>query len=295
MLKQDTEALYADMLEQLDRINGSLKESVQNLTDSLFCITSTMGKLKRMVGQSTFGSQQEEIHFFKYTKPKFYCWYIYVVELHNILSAVPVGTDQMVRNYFMDELGMVNRCFNIYSFAYQYYLKDETSKDDEFFLCRNKSPFPAGQELVSPDVDFSTNQDYIFAKFRAYEMLRDFIIRRLRLLYQNPDNVFIAELLASRNRWWSGDKVELIEIAYGIYYTQRINGGKAEIGDVVGWLEDSLHIDLSQAYRMFLDIRRRKTISYTKYLDEMREAIIKHIEESLKYRTDNKQRKSVHK
>lgn len=288
MLTHEIEKLYSRMLEQLEGINGSLKDSVQNLTESLFCIALAMNALKNLVSQNPFGSPAEEITFFKYTKPRFYCWYIYTVELHNILSAVPVGTDQMVRNYFMDELGMVNRCFNIYSFAYQYYLKDETSKDEDFFLCRNKSPFPAGQELVSPDVDFSTNQDYIFAKFRAYEMLRDFIIRRLRLLYQNPDNVFIAELLAAKNRWWSGDKVELIEIAYGIYYTQRINDGKAEIGDVVGWLEDSLHIDLSQAYRMFLDIRRRKTISYTKYLDEMREAIHKHIDETNSYKPKNK-------
>jgi hypothetical protein len=99
-------------------------------------------------------------------------------------------------------------------------------------------------------------------------------------LYQNPDNLFIAELLSNKNRWWSGDKVELVEIAYGIYYTRRINGGRAEISDIIGWLEDSLNVDLGQAYRMFLDIRRRKTVSYTKFLDEMRGAIEDHIEQS---------------
>lgn len=290
---KDTEKLYSGMLRQLDKINGSIKESVQNLTASLSCVALVMNQLKHGVKASPFSDDQQEITFFKYTKPRFYCWYIYIVELHNILCGVPVGTDQMIRDYYMDELGIVNRCFRIYSFNYQYYLSDETAKDEEFFLCRNKAPFPAGQELMAADVGFSTNNDFMFSKFRAYEMLRDFIIRRLRLLYRNPDNTFINELLANKNRWWSGDKVELIEIAYGIYYTQRINGGKAEIGDVVQWLEDSLNIDLAQAYRMFLDIRRRKTVSYTKYLDEMREAIHRHIEESVKHRPEKKKRPSL--
>jgi len=85
-------------------------------------------------------------------------------------------------------------------------------------------------------------------------------------------------------RSWSGDKIELVEIAYGIYYTQRLNNGKAEISDIIDWLEESLNTDLSQAYRMFVDIRRRKTISYTKFIDEMRHEINVHIEDSIKYR-----------
>ncbi|TCC95005.1 RteC domain-containing protein [Pedobacter hiemivivus] len=282
------ELLYAGMQTQLEHINGSLKASVQNLTSSLVCIASTLELLKAFIREHPFETPDAEIYFFKYTKPRFYCWYIYVVELHNILATVPVGTDQMLRDYYMDELGIINRCFKVYSFSYQYYLQDETIKDSEFFLRKNRIEFPIGQEHLTADPEFSTNQDYMFSKFRAYEMLRDFIIRRLRLLYQNPDNVFIAELLASKNRWWSGDKVELIEIAYGIYYTQRINGGKAEISHVIEWLEDSLNIDLSQAYRMFLDIRRRKTISYTKYLDEMREAIHQHIDETNSFKPKKK-------
>lgn len=282
------EQIYSGMQAQLEHINGSLRASIQNLTSSLVCIASTMDRLKAFIREHPFENSQAEILFFKYTKPRFYCWYIYAIELHNILANVPVGTDQMIRDYFMDELGIINRCFKTYSFSYQYYLNDESVKDNDFFLRNSRIPFPPGQEYQVPDPEFSTNQDYIFSKFRAYEMLRDFIIRRLRLLYQNPDNVFIAELLASKNRWWSGDKVELIEIAYGIYYTQRINGGKAEISHVIEWLEDSLHIDLSQAYRMFLDIRRRKTISYTKYLDEMREAIHQHIDETNSYKPKKK-------
>src|SRR3546814_93929 len=270
MITEDIEILYSGMTEQLESINGTLKDSLANLTDSLSCTAATIQHLRQYIRACPFTDDQDEIHFFKYTKPRFYCWHIYVVELHHILSAVPVGTDQMVRDYYMNELGVINRFIRQHAFGYEYYLADETAKDANFFLCRNKSTFSPGQEHQPEDSGFSTEMDYLFSMFRAYEMVRDFIIRRLRLLYRNPDNSIMAELLVGRKRRWSGDKVELIEIAYGIYYTQRINDGKAEIADIVGWLEESLDVDLAQAYRMFVDITRRKTVSYTKYLDEMR-------------------------
>lgn len=288
-MRKDTEKLYAQMLAQLEAINGSVKDHIQNLNESLNCTVSTLDKLRELVRSHQFSSDTQEIEFFKYQKPHIHCWHIYVIEMHHILIGVPIGTDQQIREYYMDELGIINRFFRRYAFHYQYYLADEIFKDEDFFLSRNKTAFPPGQEEHAQG-SFSTSLDFLFAKFRAFEMLRDAIIRRVRLLYQQADNAFMSELMVSKKRWWSGDKVELIEIAYGIYYTHRINGGKAEIGDIVQWLEESLHVDLGQAYRMFLDIRRRKTISYTKFLDEMREAIRKHIEESFSYRPRKKQK-----
>jgi len=291
MITQDIEILYSGMTEQLESINGTLKDSLANLTDSLSCISAAIQHLRQYLRAHPFADDRDEIHFFKYTKPRFYCWHIYVVELHHILGAIPVGTDQMVRDYYMNELGVIDRFIRQHAFEHEYYLADETAKDDEFFLCRNKSAFSPGQEHQPEDNGFSTEMDYMFSTFRAYDMLRDFIVRRIRLLYKNPESSIMAELLAGRKRRWSGDKIELIEIAYGIYYTQRINEGKAEISDIVGWLEDSLDVDLAQAYRMFVDITRRKKVSYTKYLDEMRGAIHGQIRESLKY----KPRKKVYK
>lgn len=282
MDQKQIENLYEEMLDQLEIVNGSVKNHVRNLTDSLYCTVNALNRLRDIQRANPFADDDEEIDFYKYRKPCIHCWHIYVIELHHILNGVPIGTDQVIRDYYMDELGAINRFFRRYSFQYQYYLADESAMDGDFFLSRNKEPFPPGQEDLRSEGGFSTNLGFLFAKFRGLEMLRDTIIRRVRLLYQHSDNTFMTELMGNKNRWWSGDKVELIEIAYGIYYTHRINGGKAEIGDIVEWLEESLNVDLGRAYRKFLDIRRRKTVSYTKYLDEMREAIHKHIEESLR-------------
>lgn len=278
------ENLYAGMLEQLERINGSVRESAINLEESLRCMATTIRELRQQVRQHPFGSEKDEIHFFKHTKPRFSAWQIYILELHQVLSAVPIDTEERIRDYYREELRVRDRFFRLHAFHYQYYLASEQCKDEAFFLRRNRSAFPPGQELLATDPDFSTNLDHLFGMFRAYEMLRDFLIKRIRILYQEPNHTFVKEIMDSRKRRWSGSKTELVEFAYGIYFSRRVNGGKADISDIIGWLEESFNEDLAQAYRMFVDITRRKTISHTQYLDEMRGAIHRHIEESLQYK-----------
>jgi hypothetical protein len=283
MLLEFSETIYAELEDELEQIKGSMQKSVKKLSDSIFVVTGKMNVLRKFVSDHPFETQDEEIHFFKHIKPRFYCWYVYLLEEHAVVSAEPNGPDQEVRDYYLRELSFIRRYFSQNEFLYQYYLNEETVKDDKYFLRENLIPLQLINGVLVIDPEFSTNEDYAFAKFKAYELLQRFIINRIKLLYQAPDSMLLAELLTGKNRRWTGDKVNLIEIAYGIYYTGQMNDGKAEIGDIVSWLENSLQIDLGRAYRKFIDIRRRKTLSYTKYLDDMRESIHRKIEESNRY------------
>ena len=181
-------------------------------------------------------------------------------------------------------IAIVKRNFNQSQFTYQYFLQGETALDEDYFLRKNFNPNHPGLTALFTENKTATNQGYQFAKFRAGEMLQDFLINRIRLLYKTPDNVLLAELLTGTKRRWTGEKINLIELAYGIFYTGQMNDGKAEINDIVSWLEESLQVDLGRAYRKFVDIRRRKTLSYTKYLDEMRNAIHLKIDENDRYK-----------
>jgi hypothetical protein len=51
-------------------------------------------------------------------------------------------------------------------------------------------------------------------------MLKSFLITGLKLLYQNPDSIFLKEMLSVKRHRWSGDKMELVEFAYEIFYTR---------------------------------------------------------------------------
>ena len=274
--------------ERLAEIDGSMLTPFEKFSDSLYEITININELRTKVAESKFTNDLQEITFFKNDYPRFYSLMIYASEEYNISSTVPAGTDQMVRDYYLQELSVIKRSFDHNQFAYQYFMNSETVLDENYFLRKNFTPYHPGLPLLTIDEVTDTNMGYQFAKFRAYEMLQALIIKKIQTLYHKPDNTVINELLVGNNRRWTGEKINLIEIAYGIYYTGQMNDGKAELKDVINWLETSLNVDLNQAYRMFLDIRRRKTTSYTKYLEKMSQIIQLHIEESFDYKPKSK-------
>lgn len=284
MKKAFIENLYSGMMVKLEEINGTFKDPAEHLNEALCCIHAAITDLRAHVRRHPFEADQEEIKFFKYTKPRICGLQTYIVERHRILSSVPVSTDQEIRAFYEEELRSINRIFRLYPFQYQYYRTAEDGKDRAFFLRRNRSPFPPGRELLPSDPDFSTELDHLFMLFGAYEKLRDFLIRRIRLSYKEANDSLLEESMKAKERRWVGTKVELVELAYGLYLTKRINDGKAEISDIVAWLEESFQVDLAQVYRMFADIARRKSTSYTKYIDEMGKAVCQHIERPLTYR-----------
>jgi len=281
--------------EFIDELYYKLEGELIGMGDStefyprrLAAISGALKELKARVLLEGFLTDRDEVMFFKFIKPRFYVLYIYEVELFNLISGVPVGTDDMVRDYYISELSFIKRFYSLHSFLYDYYSREEEAMDNAFFLRRNLdslSPDVAGTCVIGiGDDGFSTNQDYNFAKFRALEKLQDYILERIRFIYVRPEPVLPADLLLVKGKLqWTDEKIKLVELAYGIFLSGSINGGKLEIADVVAWLERSLNIDLGVAYRKFISIGRRKNVSYTKYLDEMREKIVGYISEKDKY------------
>ena len=287
-MKDFINKLYMEMEEDLSVFADTGTTPVNRLSSSLNCVSIALDKLKAHVDEHGFESEAAEIEFFKVHKPRFYCWKIYLVEEYGIIANLPKGSSQMQRQYYLNELVLLERIANQNRQVWQYYTDHESYRDAEYFLRANYVPYLPGQDYHHTLAGFTTNQDYLFARFRAGQMLQDFIITKISRLETTVAEDLAGKVLGRRKRRWTGDKINLIEIAYGIYFTGQMNDGKADIKEIIAWLETSLHIDLSQAYRMFLDIRRRKTTSYTKYLESMCKAIAEHIEETYNYKPKKK-------
>jgi hypothetical protein len=288
IMKDFINKLYNEMEEDLSVFADAGTTPVNRLSSSLNCVSIALDNLKAFVDSHPFTTEAEEIEFFKTSKPRFYCWKIYLVEEFSIEANLQKGSSQMQRQYYLNELALLERTHNHFRQVYQYYIDHETNRDAEYFLRQNYIPYLPGQDYHQPPTGFSTNQDYLFARFRANRMLQDMIITRITRLENTAVEELAGKVLSRRKRRWTGDKINLIEIAYGIYFTGQMNDGKADIKEIIAWLETSLNIDLSQAYRMFLDIRRRKTTSYTKFLESMCAGIAQHIEETWNYKPKKK-------
>lgn len=185
-MKEFIDKLYRDMEEELSCIAHAESSPVQRLSASLNCVALAVDQLKVYIGKHPFQSEAGEIYFFKYQKPRFYCWNIYLVEEFEVINNLPNGTNGMQRQYYLNELDLIERTRNQYRSVYQYYLDHETYRDEEYFLRSNLISFSPGQGYNQPaNNGFSANQDYLFSRFRAGEMLQDFLIVKITELEKN--------------------------------------------------------------------------------------------------------------
>ena len=284
MENEFTEKLYLQLMEDLQAINKNEIDLCKQVTAAVSKVRYAINTLQDFTEQHPFNSIPEEIYFFKHTKPKFYSWLVYHVDLYQIDSAKPKGTSETLRAYFEGELNFINRFFHQNKFLYEYYRHGMVELDQLYFtpISQVKLGFPQEIPVLVPE--FSANCDYLISKFIAYERLSEELLRRLTL-FNKPLMVLPDHPLEQKQKLtWTGDKVNIAELAYGLYYTGQINGGSCDVADIIKWLEDSLNLQMGSVHRKFIDIRRRKTISYTKFLDQMREAIQKRVEEDLVYK-----------
>ncbi|MES2276021.1 MAG: RteC domain-containing protein [Bacteroidota bacterium] len=243
-----------------------------------------LGDLKEWVAREGFASEAEEVYCFKVAKPRLHSWLIYYVEVDVIERRVPAGNTEVLNHYYLEELRMVERYLQQVAFFHQYYRSGATELDGLCFMRGKSLDGLLLPGLPEPDPAFSTYADYTFAKIMAYERLKAFLLEAVCL----PDLGQIGDQTKLR---WTGDMCSLVELIYGLHDTGQLNNGEAELQDIVAWLENSLKINLSRFYRRFMEIKERKMVSKTKFLDSMRDAINKRIDDDLAWRPGKHRRR----
>ncbi len=278
------ESLYQKLEQDLLMTNEDNLSPVKKLSQSLHHIRESLKVLKAHIHEHPFNNKEEEINFFKNVKPMFWSRQVYEVAKYNLYQCQPCADRKMLLHYYKEELQFIQRFFHQNAFHYYYYRSGSEEMDEFYFLRNVEIQALLIPELPEPDTSFSTSCDYLFSKFIAYEKLSKEIVSQINRLNNHPLQVTDDTSQKQKKLTWTGDKVNIAELAYGLYYTGQINGGSCDVADIIAWLEDSLNLQMGSVHRKFIDIRRRKTISYTKFLDQMREAIHKRVEEDLVYK-----------
>ena len=273
---------YENLKTELTQIDSEDIDMVKRITRNVELIRKNMEELKAEILTNPFVSQQEEITFFKTIKPKFYAWQIYYLELLNIHNRKPIGGSEQIKEYYREEMNYIIRFYQHNQFYYQYYKLEATELDTYYFVRGNETRTLLIPESPPSDPLFSTMLDYLFSKFIAYDKLQDYLSSQLYEPYLQTGPLWKSK--KGRQLQWTGDKLNLVEIAYGIFITAQINEGDVDLSDIMDWLEQSLQVNLNRYSRRFSEIKMRKSVSKTRYLDELREALLKYINEGDAFR-----------
>jgi len=126
------------------------------------------------------------------------------------------------------------------------------------------------------DPHFSTSFDGMLAKMMAKELMLEYVEERLETACTSVEAASInaTSARASPALPWSGQKIDLVEIAYGMI-ARRDFGGMA-IKRVMAGFEIAFGVDLGDYYDSFNYLKNRK--KPTKCLDELKANLLRYIE-----------------
>jgi hypothetical protein len=241
-----------------------------------------MIRLKVLVMTEGFRSIEAEIAFFKTEKPLFVAEQLYLTEYTVILLAKPMSGSGLVEAFYLDELKRIQTFINRFGFLYQCFKMEAKDLDSVLFI---RDAGPSGMLLPeTPDADpqFSTSGDFLWAKFIAYERLQVWLEEELRRMRNGGgDAPAPSPVGPASGLKWTGETINLVEVAYGIWLTGQLNNGQVSITEIVEFLESVFRVRIGKPHRRWQSIAARKRLSYTKFLDECKGAIEKRVEEEM--------------
>jgi len=248
--------------------------------DAIKLISQAIAELKIKVVTGKFTTTEEEIRFFKEIKPKFFSKLIYHAELYNMELKKPVGNPAIIRKYLNKKLDMISYFFKDNLEFYQYYRAGLTDMDEKIFVRGNEDiRLRIDVSYFEGDPSFSTSHDHVLSRILANELLSDY----LHLQLEKLDRWYVPAPTSASDKdpftmKWTDAKAALIELIYALHCNQSFNNGKINISDIASVFQDVFHINLGDYHRKFLEIKSRK-INHTKYLDQLKEALLKKINE----------------
>ena len=161
-------------------------ESAKWAQSSISYLKNSLGTLNIYIQDHPFRKRSEEIYFFKYVKPIVMGRLIFMCEVHNTEVFRNAPHTEMDKIYLNEELQKINKYFERYKDFYKYYKNDDHSLDTKFFVRSVKNRFSKNvlPLIIDPVYfygasDFSTSFDYVFAKLRAMELLKDHLENEL--------------------------------------------------------------------------------------------------------------------
>jgi len=263
-----------------DRINRSkeFEDPLERLNFVLKNTDEAISAITEFLRKNTFDLSQEEIELFKIVEPEILSHRIEEGLRYSLIINKPIGTKEIQLCYFEGELKALQSFFRMNPYYYQYY-RNKFSELDELFFLRNAGPLtvPLTDIGINPGSEFLPPMTYLFGKFMAYENAQYFVLEQIAEL-QNPGAYKIASTKYAADLKWTGDSINIVELAYGLWLTGQLNNGNASLNQIVRWLEANLHVSIGIVQRRFDEIGRRKRLSPTRYIDQMRDNILKKIE-----------------
>ena len=268
------EKIVKELDYNLDFLEKETEGAIEKAEEGIKITKRVLEQIRIMFLKKKTISKEDEIIFFKYSKPKVYSRLICYVKLFSIESKRPRSSNKSQIKYFNNHIDKLQDYFNDNLEFYHYYRRGAKFLDEEYFI-RGKADlrlFPDSLSFFTDD-KFSTSHDTSVATILAYDMLIIYLKKEIGKLenYNNMETNYGAFKNQSK-LFWTGNKTDLIELIYALHSSGAINSGTVDIKELASSFEQMFNIELGDYYRTFLEIKSRK-INQTKFIDKIKDSL----------------------
>lgn len=264
-MKNFTNRLLIELENQLEETQTIEDDPIKKLEVAIEYVVISLEKLKAFFKNYNLNNKQDEIYFFKEIKPQFTSKLIYYNEIYNIEINKPIGDEKRIKKYYSKEIKKLKNFFTKNKEFYKYYRTKNTCLDKKYFL-RKKYDIKLTLEsyYFQSDPVFSTTHDYLIAKLIANEKIIIFLENKL-----NNQTANITKKNDKNILKWTGTKVALVELVYALHNEKIINNGNISLNECIKAVENFFNTEIKQHNRIFLEIRNRKTIDKTNFINSL--------------------------
>ena len=266
-----TSNLKKEIDAKIEQIESSEVSMVSKAQEAYLILGKAFKQLKEFILTYDFNDEEEEIYFFKETKPRLCFRLIYYRKVFNIELNRPAGIEKQ-RAYLNEFLDDINR-YNAKRLDFiRYYRSGSTHLDSLYFL-KGKTDVEQYLETFSYefDPDFSTNCDFKVAKILSNDILSAYLMHEIEL--QNDTGLKIGSSSFPSNKMsWKGGKTELQEQIYA--WDSAGTFGDVPLTQLYNYIQNVFNIQLdTNLSRTLGDLKIRNVPA--PFLDKLKEALLR--------------------
>ena len=274
MLNEFSDELYQELAGQLAAVGPAGENPARQFKTCLGHTKKAIERLEAYVTEHPFADRAEESCYTEQILPRFRALEFYYYELMWLICNRPIGDRFEWMGYYRQELEAIRHFLNRHAAYYQLYKVKSMGLEDVLSDAACLGRWIGTESCAVMPIKERTE---LFARFIAYNKLQHYLLEQISLLWEieraHPQG------LRSKQLRWTGDICNLVELVYGLYETKQINNGEVSLTEVANCMEQLFQINLSRAYRAFINIRRRKVVSQTRFMEQMRSAILHRIDQ----------------
>lgn len=285
MVIQKAEEIGKELERSISEIRAGKSDLETDAGPLVELCCNALIRLQAIVNDAGFDGLEIQVQYFKSFRPDLQSRYLYYSILAGVMERRPNGDQKLLVRFYRRRMEKIRRFFKRNIQFTRYMNSGETVLDEKLFV--------TGKDLG----DYWTGQDFGLAGASwesSSSCSASNLVARL-MAYQSCYTLYASELsrLESARRGagggnrsdsfsvgvrWTGEAVNLIELAYGVYLQGQIDSavGVVEFFERLG---SFFGVKLGVPKRGFEDIKRRKRLSKTHFIDRMRESILMRIDE----------------